>query len=432
MRMPCALAAIVALALAGCATSTQAPTPAETVAGVAARAASGGGPVLQIGVSSAEINPPAGVMLAGYGYNRRCTGVHDPLYAKAVVFDDGATPVALVVLDAYGLQHTTVQEIRAAAVQKIADFALPPERIIVQSTHTHAAPDTIGLWGPDPKTSGVDPEYMAKLVATAADQIARAVANRTPAFLLYSRGERRGWTINKSQPSQLDTSVDVLQCVTADGESLVTLTHFACAPAILDSKNTLVSADYIGAFYRSMEATLGGDHLFTQGAIGGWVQPVDGSRTFPRARDFGVDLASTVVGALASAKPIRETGIQFNHATFTVPVENEHFTEMSEAGIMLRPYAGAVETEVAWFAIGPVQFATHPGLTTPSLASETEQFMDTGPKFVLGLGLDALGFILPAEFYEPGDIPHADYLVSMSPGPGAASAMMNALQSIIP
>jgi hypothetical protein len=273
---------------------------------------------------------------------------------------------------------------------------------------------------------------MAKLVATAADQSVRAAASREPAFLLYGDGECRGWVVNRSQQDEVDTSVRTLQCVDADGDTIATLTQFACHPTVLDTKATLVSADFVGAYYRSMSATLEGEHLFLQGAIGGWVQPDVSQNTFPEAQEFGVDLARSVVSALSGAKGIRDTAIRFKNKVFSIPVQNEHFKEMSAAGIMLRPYAETVETEVAWFAVGPAQFATHPGEATPGLGAETERLMDTGPKFVLGLGLDALGYILPAEFYGESSIPHAEYLASMSTGPEAAPALMGALGEIVP
>src|SRR5690606_30896435 len=130
-------------------------------------------------------------------------------------------------------------------------------------------------------------------------------------FVLHARGECRGWAVNSAQPQQIDTSVDVLQCVNEDGENLVTMTNFACTPSVLNSKTTLVSADFVGAFYRSMEATLDGEHLFLQGATGGWVKPVEGLGSFPQAREYGVDLAGTVVNALANAKPIRDAALTF-------------------------------------------------------------------------------------------------------------------------
>ena len=73
---------------------------------------------LRVGAASATVNPADGTYLAGYGQDRGSTGVHDDLYAKAVVFDDGNTAVALVVIDSIGVQYDTVQEIREAASAK--------------------------------------------------------------------------------------------------------------------------------------------------------------------------------------------------------------------------------------------------------------------------------------------------------------------------
>jgi hypothetical protein len=87
---------------------------------------------------------------------------------------------------------------------------------------------------------------------------------------------------------------------------------------------------------------------------------------------------------------------------------------------------------VAWFAIGDAQFATHPGETAPEFAEQTKARMKTGPKFVLGLGLDHLGYICPERYFQDKTIKFSDYLTDMSPGPKAGAAMMAALASIIP
>ena len=109
---------------------------------------------IQVGAASATVNPPNGAFLAGYDTNRRSTGVHDDLYAKAVVFHDGESAVALVVLDGISIQYDTASEIRRAASRAVSKITLPPERIIVQATHTHCAPDTIGIYGPDETHTG--------------------------------------------------------------------------------------------------------------------------------------------------------------------------------------------------------------------------------------------------------------------------------------
>ena len=118
---------------------------------------------------------------------------------------------------------------------------------------------------------------------------------------------------------------------------------------------------------------------------------------------------------------------------FELPVENDLFKQLRAAGVIPRPIAENVETEVAWFAVGPARFATHPGESAPAYTWATESLMDTAPKIVLGLGLDQLGYILKTDFFDDtANIPHADYLVKMSLRTDTKPLMMAALESIIP
>jgi len=386
-----------------------------------------------VGVGMATVNPADGTFLGGYGYNRRSTGIHDPLYAKAVVFYDGQTAVALLVIDSLSLQYNTVQAIRAAASRSVARIPLPPSHIIVQSTHTHSAPDTIGIYGPDPTHTGRTPEYMADLVKTGASVVAAAVDRLEPARIVYAETECKGWAVNDVEPDILDNSVTILACLNPEGRPIATLTNFACHPTVLDGDNTLVSSDWVGMFYKTMGEKLVGEHLFLQGAIGCWIQPVTPERTFALAEKYGRDLGQKTLAALKEARSLPDTRIRFASARVDMPVENEGFRMMTELGLVERDLSESVPTEVAWFAIGPAQFATHLAETAPEYAEKTRALMNTGPKFILGLGLDHLGYICPPRYFEQtGTLFKAEYLTRMSPGPQAGPAMMTALESIIP
>ncbi len=387
------------------------------------------------GVASATVNPPEGVYLGGNEYNRKSTTVHDNLYAKAIVWDDGKTPLALVVVDALSLQYEpTVKALRAAASEKTKTLRLPPERIIVQATHTHCAPDTIGIYGPDATTCGRSEAYMKQLVDTASEQVARAAANLQPATLAYAETECTGWAVNDSEPSLLDNSVTILICRNAQGQPIATLTNFACHPTVLDENTPQISADWVGSFYKKMGEVLPAEHLFLQGGVGGWIQPETPERTFTLAEKYGNDLAAKVLTALEHAKPVEGTEIRFAHNVFSMPCTSPTFKQMTELNLVARNMAGeSLETDVAWFALGNAQFATHPGETAPEYTRETKALMKTGPRFVLGLALDHLGYILPTRFFDnTKDIKFAEYLTSMSPGRGAGASMMAALNETIP
>jgi hypothetical protein len=386
-----------------------------------------------VGAASTLINPAPETFLGGYDKDRKCTGVHDDLHAKAVVFDDNKTPVALVILDSLGLQYDTVQEARKAASDRVKAIALPPERIVICSTHTHCSPDVIGIYGPDEATTGRNPAYLKKVVDQIAVAVAKAVDRLQPATLTWVKTEGGPWAVNDSEPGVTEKAVTILQCVDAKGKPIATLTHFACHPTVLDGDTTLASADWVGAFYADMDKAVPGENLFLQGGVGGWIQPETPERTFSLAEKYGKDLAERVLAALPKAQPIDGSAIRFANKPFDMPNDSEAFKQMAEAHLVPRPMADTIQTEVAWFSVGNAQFATHPGETAPAFTWATQKLMDTEPKFVLGLGLDELGYIIRPEFFDkPDQFPAGPYLTSMSAGRNAGPSMMTALESIIP
>ncbi len=393
-----------------------------------------GGSFLDVGVAATTINPPLGTFLGGYDHNRKSTGIHDDLHAKAVVFDDGSTAVVLVVLDALSIQLFETDSMRAAAVEKVGDLRLKAECIMVQATHSHCAPDLTGLYGPSPGESGLSPAYLSQITASVAETVAHAWGARQPAKLEWAETTCSGWAVNDSEPENLDHSVTILECLDASGKPMATLTNFACHPTVLDGDTTLTSADWVGGYYKAMGSALPGEHFFLQGAIGAWIQPKTPERTFALAESYGNDLASSVEEALKSPRPVEGTAVRFAHKRFALPLANEKFRQMSELGLTPRDMKGkSVETEVAWFSLGAAQFATHPGETAPVFADETRRLMRSGPRFILGLGNDHLGYIIPrAYFDDPSSVKYADYLTGMSPGREAGPAIMAALAGIIP
>ena len=90
----------------------------------------------------------------------------------------------------------------------------------------------------------------------------------------------------------------------------------------------------------------------------------------------------------------------------------------------------SVSTEIAWFSIGSAQFVTHPGETVPAYSFQSKKLMNgKGPKFVIGLGMDALGYILkPTFFGTDTSIHHTAYLTGMSIGKDAGPIMMNTIE----
>ncbi|MDP6376496.1 MAG: hypothetical protein QF921_14705 [Pseudomonadales bacterium] len=391
-----------------------------------------GAETFSVGAASVVITPPQGTMLAGYGRDRPSEGVYDDLYAHAVVIGDGDSVLALVTLDCIGLTRPDIVLIQRAVAETVPD--IDPRAVVVSSTHTHAGPDVVGLWGEVLWRSGRDEAYVASLRAAAVQAVRVAFDVSVPVTSFAASAEvALEWVENLSEPGLLDSTLSVLRFVGDDGRTVATLTNYPCHPTVLDGNNTHVSADYVAGFYRAMSERYDGEHLFLQGAIGGWVQPLQGDRSTQLAYSLGRDLAGRAVKLLERATPNVFQPLVLRQRVFDVPLENWAFRLAIWLGVLEREtHDGAMRTETAWFRVGDAQFVTHPGETSPAYSLASRALMKARYEFVLGLTQDAMGYILKPDYFEDdASYPHGDYLRSVSVGAAAGPVLMETLEAIV-
>lgn len=386
---------------------------------------------LLAGAASAVINPEIGAFIAGDAQNRRVTDIHDDLWVKAVVVADGDRAMALVSVDCIGLPFPNVQAIRARVAGQAPSVPLAPEHILIASTHTHNGPDVVGIWGPDMMTSGRDPAYMERLEKTAADVIVSAAEHLVPVTGRWAQVEHgHDWVRNICEPDALDLTATVLELQDGHGRTVATLTNFACHPTIMDGVHNVVSTDWVGGLYRGMADALPGEHLYFNGSIGSWVQPVKGDRSPALADRYGRGLATAVLGVLRDGQVLEGDTVSCRPAALSFPLANPGFAQLSQLGVVDRDFSSVVTSEAAWARIGNFNCATHPGETPPAFSHETRALWGGGPGMVIGLGLDGLGYILDPAWFGNDTIPHTEYLASMSVGPETGPVLLEALRTV--
>src|SRR5262245_43707732 len=88
------------------------------------------------GAARVDITPDLGILIVGSFNPTPATHVHDPLYARTLVLDDGATKIAFVVVDNVGVPKIVCDE----AKRMIAEATgLPKSHVLISSTHSHSA-----------------------------------------------------------------------------------------------------------------------------------------------------------------------------------------------------------------------------------------------------------------------------------------------------
>ena len=76
-------------------------------------------PVLRAGAAAVDVTPEEFPINMPGGFDANLAdGAHDPLHSRALVLDDGATTLALVVVDSLGVAMETCNEAKALAAER--------------------------------------------------------------------------------------------------------------------------------------------------------------------------------------------------------------------------------------------------------------------------------------------------------------------------
>ncbi|HEY7877968.1 MAG TPA: hypothetical protein VIC55_07075 [Gemmatimonadaceae bacterium] len=222
---------------------------------------------LRLGAAKAVITPPVGSELSGFiARTAPMIGVHDDLYARALVWADNGVPgraVALVTLDLIDLDAASIDLIRKRAA---ALSGIPAEHIGVTCTHTHGGPVTLpGRW------LGVgDSAYLDTVCKTAAGIVATAARRTEPVVMRWACGTES--TVGKNRRvlgGVIDPDVPVVRFQRPDGTVAALLTSYACHPVTLGPDNLQATRDYPGHAVRTLEAIYPGAFvLFATGCCG--------------------------------------------------------------------------------------------------------------------------------------------------------------------
>jgi hypothetical protein len=351
----------------------------------------------KVGAAAVKITPSLErtVFLAGFDNNRRARGVHDDLYARALVIERGDTRIALVALDLIGLSNHRIRAYRRQV------RAVPPDNVVIACTHVHSGPDTLGLWGSNPLVSGMDDHYMTELGRRVAQAVEEGVRNLRPARVLAGVAPIPPGIAKNSREPILDPDVHVLQFVADDGKPLGSLVHFGCHPEVMFGENHQITADYPGEALKVVEAETGATAVFFNGALGGMVTPdIRGERSFAEVKRVGEGVGAAALAAIRAARPVAGDALRVRRKSFRIPCENDRFRLLHGLRVIDgRMEGNDIVTDLSRIDLGEVRMVTCPGEVLPRPALELKPQIGGPAPLILALGEDELGYILdPADW----------------------------------
>jgi len=377
--------------------------------------------VFRAGVAREIISPPDLSIFDRQGVK----SIHDDLEARCLVLEKDGTRMAFLGADLFAFTNHEIAPIREAARANGIDFML------FASSHTHSAPDTVGVYGYYPG------EYVKFIQRKCIDCIKKAASNLTPATIEVSQRELPldGARIeqicyNGRNPGIVDPFLTVTKILThgpgdTTRKTLCTLVHFTCHPERLSGYHGAISSDYVGPLRDKVEQELGGTCVFMNGPLGGMLTPdgIPGVDRFDDTQRIGQWVGERAVElAQGNMSTITEPAFGFSVRPVEIPVVSPNLLEPLEKGTLksgLRQ--GRYRTEVARVDIGQLQIIAIPGELLPELGFAIRERMTGAVNVIVGLANDEIGYIIPAYDFRAGV-----YEESMSLGPSAGPQIVDA------
>ena len=155
---------------------------------VSASAASQGG--IRAGAFASDITPRTlpspinGGMKGAFS-----SAVTDPMHARALALQDGATEIIFCVVDACMIPREVCE---AAKVIAAKATGVPASHLLISATHSHSCATMVGVFQSDP-----DPAYVSSLPPRIAEALIKAHANLEPAEIAWGKDRDPSQVFNR-------------------------------------------------------------------------------------------------------------------------------------------------------------------------------------------------------------------------------------------
>jgi hypothetical protein len=282
--------------------------------------------------------------LAGYGARKGVfvSTVHDSVWARGFVFDNGFNKSAIITLDLLIIPPAVTKALRIL----LPEIGYSQDQIFLSATHTHCS---VGGWADSWIGTQFAGEYQNEIVNDLAiaiiTTIKKAETNLVSAKVGYARYDASPFTRNRlvGEKGSRDTWLRVVKIQQESG-AVALITTFAAHATVLSHRQMNYSRDYPGALVDSLENITNVDFAaFCAGAVGSHSPVTKGGKSYNKIALLASNLKS-LIGANVSSIPINKVQ-QSGTIRFDVPLRKPHIRVA--ANWRVRPWIFEKLTEVS-------------------------------------------------------------------------------------
>jgi neutral ceramidase len=317
------------------------------------------------GGANVDVTPPLGTFINGDFVPHYAQYIHDQLHARALVFQQNQTLIAVVVVDICVMPKDFVDSVKSEINKQTG---IKPENILISATHTHAAGSIASVY-----LGAADIQYMKKLPGLIVKSVVLAKQNIRPAKIAWGSVDvpehvlcrrykmRPGYVaVNpvsggadrvKTNPfdgedfidygtNQTDPQVGFFAIKGIDNKWIALLANYSLH-YVGDWDNGTISADYFGEFSTQIQAKLGAGNDFvgimsngTSGDVNIWdfVNPHRyPTQKFEKSKLIAGDIAAKVFDRLPHVKWDDEPSLSVQYKNIALQLRKPTSDELHQA-----------------------------------------------------------------------------------------------------
>ncbi|HGJ66419.1 TPA: hypothetical protein ENS27_13735 [bacterium] len=308
---------------------------------------------IKMGFGASKITPELGAFMAGYFHERQATAVHDDLFAKAMIFDDGKTIAGILACDIICLSADEVAKVRDVISKKTG---INGNNIMVCCTHTHTGPQTRNFRMPEGarvtlKWLDEFPEMASLAVIKAISDFETCTISEGVSYedrIAFNRRYHMKDGTTQTNPGYqnpniiepagpIDPEVGILSFTDEKGKLKSLYVNYTCHLDCVGG--TELSADYPGHMTVRLRERLNDKPfvIFTNGACGD-INHINFKSPYHRqghehSRWMGETLAGDICEALKNMKPIASENIGVASEIIPLPMRQDINKEPETAEI---------------------------------------------------------------------------------------------------
>jgi neutral ceramidase len=265
-----------------------------------------------------DITPKTSQWLLGYGA-RQSTGVHDNLYHRIIVMDDGSGPFVLVSTDIALFAPSFYDDFTRQLKQ---ETGIEAQRVWWMATHTHSAPELGPAGLPrafmgNRYTHEPDAAFAAQVTKALVDGIKEARGKLAPATVTVgtsismaninrrARGGDGKIYLGLNPDGPVDRQLGIIRLERPDHSPIALIVNYAMHGTVLGPGNLEISGDWPGQVATYVEQKIGAPMLVANGAAGN-IAPIYGIEPDFKSghmAQFNVLLGDRILAAIQALGP---------------------------------------------------------------------------------------------------------------------------------